>query len=455
MQIVFNGTSGLNNVTDPAHLPVKEGVIVPLTSCVNVSAGDTGRVNRLMGAVVTLPESGTGIHSLTEYKGSFIFVKNSKMYLTNQSGALTLLMALPSNSPVFYETVFTGQEEVLFWVTPESTGRISGSSSLSWSKGDYVGPTTTRKLSEPPKGHICHYALGRMWVATGNDLYCSEPNNPFLFNYFSGRFTFEADISFIAGFENGLWVGTKEGIYWIASDGIQFERKKVSTYGCPKGKPVEVALGEIPLQLSITGTGYIALTDEGFCLLTPGGYFFNLTAKDVTFKDMPAWSSYAGIRYGQYIYTYADNGIGLVLNIRNLALTQQDCYPFNSFAFLNSDVYGASATGIYKLSKTTVTASFTFWLNTQRTGRIRFLHLHGEFVGSLTVTVKNDDEKTLSYIATPRQLTNKQHEFKIPIRRDNGIGTYKEITIANNSGIDFSLDRVEITPITRRLYNAT
>lgn len=454
MQTVFNGTSGLNNVSDPAHLPMQEGGIVPLTSCLNVSVGDTGRVSKLAGAAPF--KTLTAPHSLTEYSGSLIYAQDSKLYSVNLSGEVKILASFPSNERVYYCEINDGKENVLFWITSAGRGRVIGETVHAWDIGDYLGPETTRKLQEPPNGHICEYNLGRMCIASGKQLFLSEPMNPYLFNLFENRFTFENRITFIAGLENGWWVGTRQNVYWIASDGIQFERKMTTSYGMPEGKPVMIDLNDLPLQINVTGVGYIILTNEGFAVLLPGGYYYNITSKAVTFKDMEVdWAYYSAIKNNQYVYTYADNGIGLCLNLRNFAVTQQDCYSFNSFASSGKNIYGATMTGIQQVSRTPTVANFSFWVNMQRTSRIRFLHLHGEFAGSYTITITNDDEKEIAYIATPRQAGLKQHSFKIPIRRDNGIGTYKKVNIANIDGADFSLDRAEITPISRRLYNAT
>jgi len=58
MEIVFNGTSGLNNVVDPAHIPVGEAKIIPLASCLNVVVEDTGRLSRLEGTILIVAANG-------------------------------------------------------------------------------------------------------------------------------------------------------------------------------------------------------------------------------------------------------------------------------------------------------------------------------------------------------------------------------------------------------------
>lgn len=453
MQTVFNGTKGLNNVSDPAHLSAGEGQTPYLTSCLNISVGDTGRVNRLAGSVQVFPDAGTGVHSLTEYNNSLVFCRNKSLWMLSLSGEIKKLADLPTDKPVYYAKIFTGNTEKLFWVTPETGGIITGDNNRYWKPSfDYQGQRTTRKFVETPHGHICEHALGCVWVAVGNDIYKSEPNNLYLFNLFSGRFSFENHITFFAGLEDGLWVGTRESIYWIDSDGLAFKRKQVSSYGGPEGKPVKVDVSGLAIQLPVAGTGYIALTDQGFCLLGPGGYFYNLTEKAVTFKNMPPWTAYTTQKDEQYVYTYADNGMGLTLNIRNLAVTQQACYPFNSFIKVSGIIYGANESGIFKISRTPTDASLSFWVNTGRMSRLRFLHLHGEFNGKLSISVKCDDGTIKKYTARPRKTGLRQHEYKIPINIDNRIGTYWEIGIENKNGGDFSLDRVEATLFQRRIY---
>jgi len=395
------------------------------------------------------------MHSLFSYNNLLYYVQNKKLYSRSVHGDTVLLAELTDDEKIYHCRLKTGSDEIVFFTSPTNSGIINLNSVLPWSKAENFGPDTTRKFSEPPKGHICEYAIGRMWIAVNNNVFMSEPANPYLWDLFSGRFTFETQVTFIAGLENGVWVGTRDSVFWIASDGVTFERKMVTSYGVPEGKPILVDIDDLPLQLGITGVGYIALTNEGFSLLLPGGFYYNLTAKSVTLTDYSeAWSRYTAIKDSQYIYTYSDNGLGLCLNIRNLAVTQHNCYPFNSFTSLMGSIYGSNTDGIFKIQRGNIAANATFWINMSRTERIRFLQFHGEFSGSLRVTVKCDDGTTRYYIATPRKLGLKQHEFKIAIRRDNGIGTYYAITVENINGSDFSLDRIEITPIQRRLYRA-
>ena len=127
-------------------------------------------------------------------------------------------------------------------------------------------PLITQGWQPPPSG-IC--AIGSfqsfLMVAVGNVLYRSWPGVPGLFRYKSGLQLFPAPITAIVGLQDGAWIGTEGGLYWLSGERPEsWGRVRVTTDAVlPEG-----ALGdgawfpklqvESPLALFATRAGLVA-----------------------------------------------------------------------------------------------------------------------------------------------------------------------------------------------------
>ncbi len=147
--------------------------------------------------------------------------------------------------------------------------------------------------------------------------------------------------------------------------------------------------------------------------------------------------------------------LGLCLQLDRLALSQYANFNFNSMCKFGDTYLGADENGIFELETgdldDTETIEAFFELVTSDWGiqnqkRIRSLYIGYESDGNLLVTWKDDDDNERSYVLKPNHIPNKQHSAKIPGARD-GKGRYWMLRIDNMDGADFSIDRVDVTPV--------
>jgi hypothetical protein len=81
----------------------------------------------------------------------------------------------------------------------------------------------TQGLSPPPAGDgIASYA-GYMMVWVGNGLFPSYGANHHVFNLATDALMFPSDIRAVAGLDDGMWVATKHGLFWVSGSGAPSE----------------------------------------------------------------------------------------------------------------------------------------------------------------------------------------------------------------------------------------
>jgi len=146
----------------------------------------------------------------------------------------------------------------------------------------------------------------------------------------------------------------------------------------------------------------------------------------------------------------------VAMNTKNLSVTRYTNYPFNSMAYLNGVLYGATSTGIYPLSGETDNGAIIPWqMRIEKfdmgikdykkqafMNRMRYVWLTGEFNGDITVTMEDYVGNRYEY---PGEIvTASAHEIKVKIGR--GLKSrYISIELApGEEGSNMILDHMEL-----------
>ena len=143
----------------------------------------------------------------------------------------------------------------------------------------------------------------------------------------------------------------------------------------------------------------------------------------------------------------------LSLNLVNMAVTQFCNYDFNSFCKIGDKCFGANDSGIFELTGnddagSNIDAFFELILSDfgiSNMKRIRSVYIGGEANGSLTLTLKDDENNSRTY-NLDLTSSNKQSSAKVSVGRD-GIGRYWQVRIDNVSGVYFAIDFIEVLAI--------
>ena len=147
--------------------------------------------------------------------------------------------------------------------------------------------------------------------------------------------------------------------------------------------------------------------------------------------------------------------LALCLNLKGGQLSQWANYNFNSMVKIGNQYVGAGEDGLMKLEtgdfdNSSIIEAF-FELITSDWGipaqkRIRSMYVGYETNGDLTMTVKDDDGKSIVFTLRPNHADNEQHGVKLP-GWHKGKGRYYMFRVDNVNGSDFSFDSMMVLPI--------
>ena len=162
----------------------------------------------------------------------------------------------------------------------------------------------TEGINPAPYGSLIAYHFSHLYIANGAYLFYSETKR---YHHWrpENNYKFPSTITGIMPCENGLWVATLDGIYWIngksPSHGLNalgdFINFKKSDAVMLKG-----AKQKIPAEYLGTGSyGYITTTDQGIFILADNGQFVNATVENII---MPVFTSCVGavVDNGEMLY---------------------------------------------------------------------------------------------------------------------------------------------------------
>lgn len=152
----------------------------------------------------------------------------------------------------------------------------------------------TEGIYPAPYGSLIAYHYSHLYIANDSRLFYSETKR---YHHWrpENHYKLPSTITAIMPCENGLWIATLDGIYWIngklPSHGLNalgdFISFKKSDAVMLKG-----AEQKIPAEYLGTGSyGYITTTDQGIFILADNGQFVNATVENII---MPVFTSCVG-----------------------------------------------------------------------------------------------------------------------------------------------------------------
>lgn len=140
-----------------------------------------------------------------------------------------------------------------------------------------VGRALTVNLAPMPAGRIVRWHMGRLFVASGNFLYYSEPFAPHLRNPAKGYIPFTSPVTMMEPTEDGFYVAAGK-TYWVAGDVANAALTEMLPYDAVYG-----ASGEVPNEEAVWW-----MSDRGFVKGTKGGSVENLQEANVAVEPAQA-----------------------------------------------------------------------------------------------------------------------------------------------------------------------
>lgn len=301
--ILFRAATGLNTRIDPARLRYdpKTGV-QELAVAYNVDIDDTGRISRRKGYTEIFSSPA---HSLFAMNDLCLFVSGSALMRLNTDYTTTVLTTVTANARMSYAPA----NQQIYYVNGFEKGIYEDGSISTWElPSTFVGPNTTRSFVGPPIGSIVQYYRGRIYVVRANFIFYSEPYDYARFDLTRNYLPIEHDIILFRAVADGFWVGTRNGMEFIAgAEPKEFQRISVTDLVPIRysevsfhGRLVMTATGNPMIDPSAPDPALIWMTKEGICYGGTSGNFYNLTREKL--KEIPAGITGAGtIINGRYI----------------------------------------------------------------------------------------------------------------------------------------------------------
>jgi len=275
---IYNGSTGLNTVSDPVRIGQTENNFVDLQVAVNVSIDQSGRVKSRKG--VTLLQTGN-FHSLFCDGGDCFVCSGGSLYQVAEDSSLTGIRSGMSDRRMDYAQA--GKRT--YYVNGIDKGYVEGGTSYVWTKGTYAGPDTTRHFSGPPDGDHIEAMSGRMFVSKDNVLWFSELFSFDLFDQAQGFVQYQTKILFLQAVRTGLYVSTENSIYFLAfQDGVLMSRMVLPYPGI---EWTNTKTDLTPADVGIESSGALAAwaSREGAIIGTGDGLAININRNKIIYPE--------------------------------------------------------------------------------------------------------------------------------------------------------------------------
>jgi len=297
---VLDSWTGLRNTVQPERMDPKD-----LVRARNIVLDDSGQPSRRRGYMLKLPGN---VHSLfTSYQGVVLGVVNSELSIINPDYSYQQLAFIGTDPAAgMPPLVYTQVGDLVYYVGEVDRGLVS-ISGRSWGPwGDpndlwlspVVIPTETlpaiagRLLRQPPHATCMTYYNGRLYLGRDRTLWATEL---YLYNFVdttSGYKLFEADITMVGTVTDGVYVGTKEGLWFLSGPTFaEMKRTWCMDAGVLPGSMVYLPgeLGnppQVPLQaVTPVESAIMFMTTKGACIGLDGGKVTNMTETKFVFPN--------------------------------------------------------------------------------------------------------------------------------------------------------------------------
>lgn len=322
--VILQQFTGLKNTVSPERLLATE-----LEIAINADIDDTGQLRRRRGFT---KRDSANFRSLYDGTPGKVFgVRDNVLGIIRPDYSFFSLTSV-SDERVSYDTIgpdtyfssrthsgiIDGQDNVNPWGTVEDALWVS----------PVINPTATmgaisgKLLGPPPLAHDIAYYRGRMYLADDRMLWATEPFLYGLVDKTRTFFQFEDNITMLAAMDDGLYVGTEAGLYFMQGATLpELKRSIINSDKVYPGSAVWVPTeqvhpdarkGAMPSNQSV-----VFMTSGGIMAGMDGGQCYNMTQGGMVFPD--AISAAGLFREDSGVSTYVavtDSGGGPSANAR-------------------------------------------------------------------------------------------------------------------------------------------
>lgn len=292
--VSFRKFAGIKNTVDRERLGPDE-----LESAINVDLDDVGQPHRRRG--FQLASAGNFTSGWNSNEGIAYAVKNGSLGIVNPDMSFVSIQSGFDNASVCFVQVgkniyFSSYEASLSGVIDQNARTIGPwGTNPNIFLSPVVNPSAVlpairgRLIGKPPYATCLGYYNGRIYLANGRNVWATEL---YLYNFVekvTNFLPFEADVTMIGVVTDGIYIGTKEGLWFLSGPFKEMQRKRVmdtpvlanSLVSIPQelANPPQVGLDQdTQAEVSV-----LFMTEAGYCTGRDGGVCYNETETRVIF----------------------------------------------------------------------------------------------------------------------------------------------------------------------------
>lgn len=287
--IIVGQFTGMKNTVSRERLQVTE-----LERAINVDIDDAGQIRRRRGYALKV----AGVcHSLRDIISKVLVVKAGVLGRLREDYTFTAITAVGA-APVAYTAV----GEDVYFCNAAASGVIAADDSLSaWGKTDgqglwlsqvidttdTLGAVSGQLLGDPIRATCIEAYKGRIYLADGKTLWATELYQYHYTNRTRGFMQFEHEITLLMAVDNGLYVGTTGGLYFLQGVFGSFKLSHINEDAVIRGSgqmvPGELVHPQARNQPMPAGAAAVFMTSGGIMAGFDNGTCFNLTSGTMVF----------------------------------------------------------------------------------------------------------------------------------------------------------------------------
>lgn len=314
--------SGLKNTVDRERLGPDE-----LELAINIDLDDVGQPHRRRGYQLASAGNFSSIWNSNERIA--YGVKDGSLGIVNPDMSFVALQSGFINAAVCYVQV--GQDIYFSSGTAGLSGIINQSTRTlrPWGSNPdiffspVVNPSSVlpairgRLIGKPPMATILAYYNGRIYLAQGRAVWCTELYAYDFVERVANFLPFEADVTMLGAVDDGLYVGTAEGVWFVSGPTFK-EMRRVRVMDTPVlpgsmvSVPSEVAN---PPQVGLdqdtsTQIAILFMTARGYCGGHDGGTCYNYSESKFIFPAAQSVAAFFRRQDGMNQYVVILNSQG-------------------------------------------------------------------------------------------------------------------------------------------------
>lgn len=304
--ITLSAFDGLKNTVASERLGQRD-----LDRAINIDLDDSGQPRRRRG--FALMSAGDWHSIVGPLAGKCYGVFNSMLGIIRPDASFFSLDVVIGDVPVCYDVV----DQQVYFSSANMSGVITINETVQpWGETDGQGfwdspvnaPTPTlgevggKLLGDPPRATDIAAFHGRIYLASGKTLWRTELYRYHYVDRTKNFYQFEYDITLVIAVDDGLYVGTTGGLYFLQEERVimrefgSLQLQRVIDSPVLRGSgvvvPVELVHPNAASQPTATGTAIVFYTSDGIMAGFNAGETYNLTWERVV---LPSGLSAAGL----------------------------------------------------------------------------------------------------------------------------------------------------------------